>query len=162
MDISEKTVGAHTLDCPPLFAQTVFSGLSVPFVPLQFSLVCPPLCATTVFSGLSAQSRENRRSTQERTTKRKPYGQTRKDNPEKTVVANKDGQSTIFSGLSSLVCPYRFLWVVCPCVPVRFSLDCPFLCAPTVFSGLLTLVNKDGQSRENSTATQGQTTQRKR
>jgi hypothetical protein len=41
---------------------------------------------------------------------------------------------TVFSGLSTLVCPYGFLWVVLSCVPLRFSLDCPFLCAHTDFS----------------------------
>jgi hypothetical protein len=38
------------------------------------------------------QPRENRMGTQERTTQRKPYGHTRKDNPEKTVGPHKKGE----------------------------------------------------------------------
>jgi hypothetical protein len=110
--------------------------------------------------------------TQERQTKRKPLEHTRKDNPAKTVAR------TVFSGLSALVCPYGFLWIVHPsvplrfaglsflvchygfvwvglsCVPIRFSLRCPFLCALTVFSGLSALVRPYVFSRV-------QTTQRK-
>jgi hypothetical protein len=56
----------------------------------------------------------------------KTWGHTRADNTEKTVGVHKGG----FSGLSTLVCPYGFLWIVHLCVPLRFSLDCPFLCAP--------------------------------
>jgi hypothetical protein len=121
-DISEKTVGAQqfSLDCPFPLCLYSFLWFVRPCVPLLFSLDCPPLCASTIFSGLSSlvcpyrflwvvcpcdnpektirahtngHLRENRRSTQEWTTNRKSYGHTRKDNPEKTVGANKDGQS---------------------------------------------------------------------
>jgi hypothetical protein len=47
---------------------------------------------------------------------------------------------TVFSGLSTFVCPYGFPWIVHPCVPMRFSLDWPFFFAPTVFSGFSALV----------------------
>jgi hypothetical protein len=105
---------------------------------------------------MKGQLRENRRGTQERTIQRKPWGHTRKDNPEKTVGAHKKGQSrenrrgtqerttqrkpTVFSGLSAFVCSYGFLWIVRTFVPLRFCVGCPFLCAPTVFSGLSFLV----------------------
>jgi hypothetical protein len=96
------------------------------------------------------------------------------DNPEKTVGANKGGQSRE---------NHR------PCVPIRFSLGCPFFCAHTVFSGLSALVfpygfiwvirsfvplntragnpektvgaHKKGQPRENRRGTQGWTNQKK-
>jgi hypothetical protein len=61
----------------------------------------------------------------------------RKDNPEKTVGAHKKGQSRRNRRGTQ---GYSFLWIVCPCVPLQLSLDCPPLCDPTVFSGLFTLV----------------------
>jgi hypothetical protein len=42
------------------------------------------------------------------------------------------------------VCPYGFLWVVLSCVPQRFSVGCPILCAPMVFSWLSFLVCPNG------------------
>jgi hypothetical protein len=135
------------------------------------------LCAMSpVHKG--GQSRENCRGTQERTTQKKPYWHTRKENPEKTVGAHKCAP-TVFSGFSALVCLYSCLWIVHLCVnlrfsldcpplcALRFSLDCPFLCAPTVFSGLSALVCPYGFSWivlscvEKRRGTQGQTTQRK-
>jgi hypothetical protein len=82
------------------------------------------------------------------------------------------------------VCPYSFLLVVLSCVPLRFSLGCPFLCAlrfslgclflcaPTDFSGLsarvcpyvfLWIVQPCVflQPRENCRGTHERTTQRK-
>jgi hypothetical protein len=121
-------------------------------MPIRFSQSCPFLCAPSVFSGLSflvCTTKDNQKKT---------YGHTKADNPEKTVGAQKKGQPrenrmgtheritkplfapTVFSGLSALLCPYGFLWVVLSCVPLRFSLGCPFLCAPSVFSGLSFLV----------------------
>jgi hypothetical protein len=47
-------------------------------------------------------------------------------------------------GFSFLVWAYGFLWVVPSCVPLRFSFGCPFLCAPSVFSGLSLLVCPNG------------------
>jgi hypothetical protein len=55
----------------------------------------------------NGQSRENRGGNQEWTIQRKQRGQSRMDNPEKTEGAIKN-----------------------------FSLDCPFLIVPSVFSGL--------------------------
>jgi hypothetical protein len=62
-------------------------------------------------------------------------------------------------------------------MPLRFSLDCPFVCAPTVFSGLSFLVypyiflwvvlsktvgaQKKGQPRKNRKGTQERAIQRK-
>jgi hypothetical protein len=184
--------GFSALVCPYSFLWIVH-----PCVSLLFYLDCPLLCAPTVFSGLSTfvntrkdnpektvgdtrldnpektigahkggQSRENCRDTQGRKIQRK-------------LGAHKGGQfsldcpflcvPTVFSGLSTLVCPCDFLWVVLSHVPLRFSLDCPPLCAPTVFSELSTLVcpcgllwaHKGGQSRENRRGTQERTTQRK-
>jgi hypothetical protein len=40
------------------------------------------------------------------------------------------------SGLSILACPFGFLWIVHSCLPLWFSLDCPFLLAPLVFSNV--------------------------
>jgi hypothetical protein len=39
-----------------------------------------------------------------------------------------------FSGLSILDCPFGFLWIVHSWLPLLFSLDCPFLIAPSVFT----------------------------
>jgi hypothetical protein len=114
-----------SLDCPPFCASTVFSALSTLVGPCGF---------------LWVQSRENRRGTQERTTQKKPQGHTRTDNPEKTVGEHKKGKprgpcgflwvvlsyvplqfsvdfpplraATVFSGLSTFVCLYGFLWIV--------------------------------------------------
>ena len=41
-----------------------------------------------------------------------------------------------FSGLSISYCPFGILWIVHLSLPFRYSLDCPFLIAPSVFSGL--------------------------
>jgi hypothetical protein len=43
---------------------------------------------------------------------------------------------SVFSGLSILDCPLCFLWIVLSWLSPLFSLDCPFLIAPSVFSGL--------------------------
>jgi hypothetical protein len=151
-----------SLDCPPFCAPKIFSGLSSLVCPYRFLwVVCP---CVNVRVDKKGQPRENRRETQGRIIQRKPKGHTRMNNPEKTLGAQNCGR------------PYRFLWVVCPFVPVRFSLGCPFLCSRTVFSGMSFLVcsyeiadnpektvgahNKE-QSRENRRGTQGLTIQRK-
>jgi hypothetical protein len=132
-----------SLDCPFLCAPTVFSGLSVLLcpcgflwvvlscVPLRFSLDCPSSCVPAVFSGLSFLVCPY--GFLWIVHRRKPKGHTRKDNQEKTVGAHKGGQS---KGLFTLVYPCSFLWVVLSYVPLWFSLDCPPLCALTVFSRL--------------------------
>jgi hypothetical protein len=77
--------------CPFLCAHTVFPGLSTLVCSYSFLWIvrpCVPIrCSLgglekTVMGNKKAQPRENRRSTQERTTQRKPKGHTRKDNPE--------------------------------------------------------------------------------
>jgi hypothetical protein len=76
---------------------------------------------------------------------------------------------TVFSGLSFLVCPYSFLWIVRPCVPLRFFLVCPFLRTTQRKPQGHTRVenpektvgaHKGGQSRENRRGTQERTTQK--
>jgi hypothetical protein len=167
-------------------------------VPLRFSLDCPSLCAPTVFPGLSTfvcpygflwtfrtrvdnpeknvrvhkkgQPRENRKGSQGWTIQGKPKGSTRVDNPEKTgffLGCPFLCAPTVFSGLSTLVCPYCFIWFFHLCVPLRFSLDCPPLCAPTRKENPVNAPEKTvgkhegGQSKENRRATQERTIQRK-
>jgi hypothetical protein len=143
-------------------------------VALRFSLDCPPLCAPTVFSGLSALLCPysclwivHLCVTQGWKIQRKPKGHTRNDNQEKTVGAHKGGQSKenrrgtkerTTQRKQPGVCPYGFLWIVLSCValrflwvvlshvPLQFSLDCPPLCSPTVFSGLSVLRGTKGQT----------------
>jgi hypothetical protein len=92
-----------------------------------------------VGSQKGGKSRENCRGTQRGTFQRK-----RRDTQRWTIQFPLDCPPfcapTVFSGLSFLVCPYSFLWIIRLCISVQFSLDCPPLCAPTVFSGLSTFV----------------------
>jgi hypothetical protein len=161
-----------SLDCPPLWAPAVFSGLSFFCAPAVFSglsfFICPYSflwifrpCMKTVEAHKDGQSRENRRGTQERTTQRKPQGPTRVDNPEKTVEAPKGGQSrenrrgcppfcasTVFSGLSTLVGPCSFLWVVFLMCPYSFLWSTQGRKIQRKLAA-----HKGGQSRENRRGT---------
>jgi hypothetical protein len=152
VDNPEKTVeapkGGQSRENRGFCAPAVFSGLSFfmcpysflwifrPCMPLRFSLDCSPLCVPTkdnpektAGTHKRGKSRENRRGTQGWTIQRKPW---------RSLLFSLDCPFlcalTVFSGLSTFVCPYGFHWIFHSCVPLRFSLDCPPLYAPTVFS----------------------------
>jgi hypothetical protein len=46
----------------------------------------------------------------------------------------------VFSELSILDCPFGFLWIVHSWLSLRFSLNCQFLIAPSVFSNVYLLI----------------------